>query len=56
MPFPGIDNIQTELNYLSLGGASLNERIGAGFMRKAGVSVDNVNLDFPYFVIVFSFL
>lgn len=53
MPYPGLDNFKTELVYRTLGGASSKERIGAGFMNKRGIFADNVNFDFPHYVIVY---
>lgn len=42
----------SEVAYRSMGGTGSREGIGAGFMYKGGVSVDNVNLRFPRYVLV----
>lgn len=53
MKFPGIHSIKTDLIYRSLGGINSRERIGIGFMDKSGVSKDNIDLEFPYYVMVY---
>ncbi len=41
-----------ETAHRSMGGAGSREGIGAGFMYKGGLAVDNVNLRFPRYVLV----
>ena len=43
---------RSDVAFRSMGGAGSREGIGAGFMYKGGVSVDNVNLRFPRYVLV----
>ncbi len=52
-PFPGIAAAPQELVQRTLGGAGAVEHVRAGFMRKAGMTLDFKDLDFPSFVLVY---
>ncbi|MDD3119071.1 MAG: hypothetical protein PHQ27_07830, partial [Victivallales bacterium] len=51
--FPGLDHLDPGVVYRSLGDSDSRERIGIGFMDKPGVERDNIDLRFPYYVMVF---
>lgn len=50
---PELDGIRNELVYRLLGDARGQERFGMGFMNKSGIAVDNRDLEFPDYVLVY---
>jgi len=53
MVFPGIDSIEEQLVFRSLGEPSFRQRIGCGFMHKSGVTGDEVNARFTTYALVY---
>jgi AraC family transcriptional regulator of arabinose operon len=53
MVFPGIENIQEQLIFRSLGEPMRRQRIGCGFMHKKGVTADQLNSRFSTYALVY---
>jgi len=53
MVFPGIDQIEEQLVFRSLGEPTFRQRIGCGFMHKTGVTGDEVNSRFSTYALVY---
>ncbi len=53
MVFPGIDSIQNELIFRSVGDSSRRQRIGCGFIHKAGIRLDEHNSLFTTYALVY---
>jgi AraC-like DNA-binding protein/quercetin dioxygenase-like cupin family protein len=53
MKYPGVDKVETKLVYRSMGREGASERLGMGFMHKPGVTVDEMDSEYPGYVLVY---